>query len=105
MCLCVCVCVFLAVKLCLTLCNPMDCSPRGSFVHGIYPGKNIGVVVIASSRGSSPLRDRTCIFSSPVLAAISLPLSHLGRPMKKSSSSPTQESPDPHGMIASKNFQ
>ena len=48
--------------MCLTLCNPMDCSPGGSFVHGIYPGKNIGVVVIASSRGSSPPRDRTGLF-------------------------------------------
>ena len=28
---------------CLTLCNPMDCSPPGSSVHGIFPGKNIGV--------------------------------------------------------------
>ena len=25
----------LATKLCLTLCNSMDCSPPGSFVHGI----------------------------------------------------------------------
>ena len=23
-------------KSCLTLCNPMDCSPRGSSVHGIF---------------------------------------------------------------------
>ena len=28
---------------CLTLCNPMDCSPPGSSVHGISPGKNTGV--------------------------------------------------------------
>ena len=28
---------------CLTLCNPMDCSPAGSSVHGIFPGKNTGV--------------------------------------------------------------
>ena len=25
---------------CLTLCNPMDCRPPGSSVHGIFPGKN-----------------------------------------------------------------
>ena len=32
------------LQLCLTLCNPMDCSPPGSSVHGIdSPGKNIGV--------------------------------------------------------------
>ena len=28
---------------CPTLCDPMDCSPPGSSVHGIFPGKNIGV--------------------------------------------------------------
>ena len=27
----------------LTLCNPMDCSPPGSSVHGDSPGKNTGV--------------------------------------------------------------
>ena len=26
-----------------TLCNPMDCSPPGSSVHGDSPGKNTGV--------------------------------------------------------------
>ena len=26
-----------------TLCNPMDCSPPGSTVHGNSPGKNTGV--------------------------------------------------------------
>ena len=28
---------------CLTLCNPLDCSPPGSSVHGDSPGKNTGV--------------------------------------------------------------
>ena len=28
---------------CLTLCNPMDCSPAGSYVHGNFPGKKTGV--------------------------------------------------------------
>ena len=28
---------------CLTLCNPMDCSPPGSSVHGHSPGKKTGV--------------------------------------------------------------
>ena len=31
-----------SLQSCLTLCNPMDCSLPGSFVHGI-PGKNTGV--------------------------------------------------------------
>ena len=31
------------LQLCLTLCDPMDCSPSGSPVHEISPGKNTGV--------------------------------------------------------------
>ena len=27
----------------LTLCDPMDCSLPGSFIHGIFPGQNTGV--------------------------------------------------------------
>ena len=34
-CVCVCVCVCSVGQLCLSLCNPMDCSPPGSSVHGI----------------------------------------------------------------------
>ena len=34
LCVCVCVCVWVA-QLCPTLCNPMDCSPPGSPIHGI----------------------------------------------------------------------
>ena len=33
----------LAAQSCLTLCDPMDCSPPDSFVHGDSPGKNTGV--------------------------------------------------------------
>ena len=33
--LCVCVCVSSVTQLCLTLCDPMDCSLPGSSVHGI----------------------------------------------------------------------
>ena len=36
-------CVCLPAQSCLTLCDPMDCSPPGSSVHGNSPGKNIGV--------------------------------------------------------------
>ena len=28
---------------CLTLCNPLDCSPQGACVHGDSPGKDTGV--------------------------------------------------------------
>ena len=36
-----CVCAQL-LQLCPTLCDPMDYSPPGSSVHGIFPGTNIG---------------------------------------------------------------
>ena len=35
---------------CLTLCNPMDCSPSGSSVHGISQAKILEWVVISFSR-------------------------------------------------------
>ena len=38
-----CAMLCLVTQLCLTLCNPVDCSWPGSFVHGGSPGKNIGV--------------------------------------------------------------
>ena len=43
-----------------TLCNPMDCSPPGSSVHGILQVRILEWVAI-SSRGSSPPRDGNCI--------------------------------------------
>ena len=46
------VCVLVA-KLCLTLCDPMDCSLPGSSVHGILQASILGWVAIPSSRGSS----------------------------------------------------
>ena len=39
---------------CLTLCNPMDCSPPGSSVHRDSPGKNTGMGCHALLQGISP---------------------------------------------------
>ena len=44
---------------CPTLCDPMDCSPSGSFVHGILQARILEWVVISFSRGSYRSRDRT----------------------------------------------
>ena len=41
-CVCVCVCAQL-LQSCPTLCDPMDCSPPGSSVHGDSAGRNSGV--------------------------------------------------------------
>ena len=38
---------------CPTLCNPMDCSPPGSSVHGILQARTLEWDAISSSRGSS----------------------------------------------------
>ena len=46
-------------QLCLTLCDPIDCSPPGSFVHGILQARILEWVAVPSSKGSSQLRDWT----------------------------------------------
>ena len=38
---------------CLTLCDPMDCSPPGSSVHGISQARILDWVAISHSRGIS----------------------------------------------------
>ena len=49
----------LLLQSCLTLCNPMDHSPPGSFVHGILQTLILEWVAILSFRGSSEPRDET----------------------------------------------
>ena len=44
---------------CPTLCNPVDCSPPGSSVHGILQARILEWVAISFSRGSSQPRDQT----------------------------------------------
>ena len=46
---------------CLTLGDPMDCSPPGSSVHGILQERILEWVAISFSRGSSQPRDRTWV--------------------------------------------
>ena len=49
----------LFTKSCPTLCDPMDCSPSGSTVHGIFQAIMLEWVAISFSRGSSWPRNRT----------------------------------------------
>ena len=56
----------LDTQLCPTLCNPMDCSPPGSSVHGIPQASIVKWVAIPFSRGFSQP-------GSPALQADSLP--------------------------------
>ena len=49
-------------SLCLTLYDPMDCSPPDPSVHGISQVKVLEWLPISFSRGSSRSRDRTHVF-------------------------------------------
>ena len=44
---------------CPTLCDPVDCSPPGSSIHGILQARILEWVAISFSRGSSQPRDQT----------------------------------------------
>ena len=46
-------------QLCPTLCDPIDCSPPGSSVHGLFQARISEWVAISFSRGSSQYRNRT----------------------------------------------
>ena len=43
---------------CPTLCDPMDCSPPGSSIHGVLQAIILEWVAISFSRGSSQPKDR-----------------------------------------------
>ena len=45
--------LFLLIKLCPSLCNPMDYSPPGSSIHGILQATILDWVAISFSWGSS----------------------------------------------------
>ena len=46
---------------CPTLCDPVDCSPPGSSVHGILQARILECIAMPSSRGSSQSRDATVV--------------------------------------------
>ena len=52
-------CCCLITKSCLILCDPMDCSPPGSFIYGIFQARILEWIAIPFSRGSSQPRDWT----------------------------------------------
>ena len=63
-------------RVCLTLCDPMDCSSPGSSVHGILQARILEWVAIPFSRDSSQPSVEP---SSPTLQADSLPSASPGR--------------------------
>ena len=67
--------------LCLTLCDPVDCSPPGSSVHRISQARILEQVATSFSRGASRIRG----LNSHLLCLLhwkagSLPLNHQGGP-------------------------
>ena len=70
-----------SLQLCLTLCDPMDCSPPGSSVHGILQARILEWVAMPSSREASWPGDPTGICLCLLYWRwILYPLSHLGSP-------------------------
>ena len=55
----VCVHVCSVALSCPTLCDPMDYSPPGSSVHGIFQARTLEWIAVSFSRGSSSPRNRT----------------------------------------------
>ena len=48
-------------QLCPTLCNPLDCSPPDSSVHGIFQARILKWAAISYSSGSPWPMDQTCV--------------------------------------------
>ena len=61
----------LVAQLCLTLCDPMDCSPAGSSVQGILQARMLEWVAISFSRESSALRDQAWVSCRQILYCLS----------------------------------
>ena len=71
--------VYVCAQSCSTLCHPMDCSPSGSAVHGIFQARILEWIAISFSRGSSWPRDQTLTHLLHLLQADSLPLAPPGK--------------------------
>ena len=79
-----CVCMYAkSLWLCLTLWDPMDCSPPGSSVHGILQARILEWVANPFPRGSSQPRDWTCISWSSSIAGGFFTIEPLGKPNLK----------------------
>ena len=77
----------LVTQLCPTLCDPMDCNPPGSSVHGDSPGRNTGVGCHALLQGILPTQGIEP--RSPALRADSLPSEPPGKPRTTGVGSPS----------------
>ena len=72
--------LFTYAQLCLTLCNPMDCSPSGSSLHGIFQARILKQRCHFLHQGIFPTQGlNPCLLSLLNWPADSLPLHHLGK--------------------------
>ena len=83
-CVCVCVCACAVTQSYLIFGNAMDCSPRGSSVHGNFPGKNTGVGCYFLLQGSNPGIEPASL-QSPALASRFFATAPPGKPSSCSS--------------------
>ena len=58
----------MCAQLCLVLCSPMDCSPPGSSIHGIFQARILEWVTISFSREIFPTQGWIPSLASPALA-------------------------------------
>ena len=63
---------------CLALCDPMDCSPPGSSVHGIFQARTLEWVAMPSSGDLPGPEVEPVSLETPALQADSFLLSHQG---------------------------
>ena len=93
--------VCFAIQLCPTLCDPMNCSPPGSFVYGIFQPRILQWFAISYSRGSSWHRDWTPISCTSCIGRLILyhwvtweaPYVHAAAAAKSLQSCPTLRDP------------
>ena len=78
---CLTLCCRVLAQSCLTLGDPIDCSPPGSSLHGILQARILKWVAISYSRGSSQSRDQTHVYYCLLHWQVgSLPLVPSGKP-------------------------
>ena len=76
----VCMCAK-GLQSCLTLCDPVDCSPPCSSVHGILQASILEWAAMPSSRRLSQLRDQICASRGSCIAGRFFTTEPLGKPL------------------------
>ncbi len=70
----------LVPQFCLSLCNPMDCSPASFFAHEIFQARVLEWIVMPSSREEAQTEESSV---SPALQVDSLPAELSGKPWRR----------------------